>query len=157
MPDLRSRKSHTPAGRTFTALILETFRFNGTLLAAGDELTAPLGLSSARWQVLGAIENGPLPVAQIARNMSVSRQGVQRIADSLEQEGIIAYAANPNHERAKLVCLTEKGIGAVKELAKRQVRWANRIAAVASREEIDAAVRTVKSLRSRLENERSAR
>jgi DNA-binding MarR family transcriptional regulator len=97
LPDLRSRKSHTPAGRAFTALILETFRFNG------DELTAPLGLSSARWQVLGAIENGPLPVAQIARNMGVSRQGVQRIADSLEQEGIISYAANPNHERAKLV------------------------------------------------------
>ncbi|MDH3233798.1 MAG: MarR family transcriptional regulator, partial [Alphaproteobacteria bacterium] len=38
-----------------TALILETFRLNGRLLAAGDRLVGDLGLTSARWQVLGAI------------------------------------------------------------------------------------------------------
>ena len=152
----KSLTVHTSAGRAFTELILETFRFNGRLLAAGDRLTAPLGLTSARWQVLGAIEHGPLPVAQIARNMGVSRQGVQRIADSLEEEGIVVYDPNPNHERAKLVKLSERGLGLVQELAKRQIRWANRIAAVANSEEFDSTVRLMRRLRLRLEAESKA-
>lgn len=150
MPDSR----YTRTGKSFTALVLETFRLNGALLAAGDRLTAPLGLSSARWQVLGAIEEGPLSVAQIARNMGVSRQGVQRIADTLEKEGIIAYAPNPHHERAKLVRLSEKGIEIVKELTKRQIRWANEIATEASSDQIDAALHTMRCLRKRLESSR---
>ena len=36
-----------------TDLILETFRLNGQLLAAGDALVSDVGLTSARWQVLG--------------------------------------------------------------------------------------------------------
>ena len=159
MPDVRRRRPaksvtlHTLAGRAFTELILETFRFNGRLLAAGDRLTAPLGLSSARWQVLGAIEQRPLPVAQIARNMGVSRQGVQRIADSLEAEGIVVYSSNPNHERAKLVNLSQRGVRLTRELTKRQVIWANRISSVAIIEEIESALRLVRRLRLRLEAE----
>jgi len=47
--------SHTKSGKAFTELVLETFQFNGRLLAAGDRLAKPLGLTSSRWQVLGAI------------------------------------------------------------------------------------------------------
>ncbi len=64
-------------------MILETFRFNGRLLAAGDRLTKELDLSSALWQVLGAIDEAPLPVAQIARNMGLTRQSVRRMANVL--------------------------------------------------------------------------
>jgi DNA-binding MarR family transcriptional regulator len=152
LPEHRTR---TRAGKAFTALVLETFRLNGALLAAGDRLTAPFGLSSARWQVLGAIADEPLPVAQIARNMGVSRQGVQRIADELASEGSLAYAPNPNHERAKLVCLTKTGAGLVKKLGKSQARWANRVASAAAAAEIQAALQTVRTLRLRLEAERS--
>jgi hypothetical protein len=45
---------HTSAGRTLTDLVLEVFRLNGRLLAAGDRLSKTVGLTSARWQVLGA-------------------------------------------------------------------------------------------------------
>ena len=38
--------SHTKAGKAFTELILEIFQFNGRLLAAGDRLAKPLGLTS---------------------------------------------------------------------------------------------------------------
>jgi hypothetical protein len=40
--------AHTPAGKTFTDLVLEVFRLNGRLLAAGERLTKPHGLTSAR-------------------------------------------------------------------------------------------------------------
>src|ERR1700760_4585868 len=91
-------------------LIVELFRLNGLLLAEGDRLTNDLGLSSARWQVIGALELvvRPLPVAQIARNMGVARQSVQRITNELEADGLIAFDDNPDHRRAKLVVLTAK-------------------------------------------------
>ena len=38
-----------------TDIILAVFRVNGRLLAKGDELVGPLNLTSARWQVLGAV------------------------------------------------------------------------------------------------------
>src|SRR5690606_41049606 len=92
-------------------LSVEVFRLNGELLAAGDALVAELGLTSARWQVLGAIalSPAPLPVAHIARNMGQTRQSVQRIANELEAEGLLRFAPNPHHQRAKLVLLTERG------------------------------------------------
>ncbi len=145
---------HTKAGRAFTELILETFQFNGRLLAAGDRLTKPIGLTSARWQVLGAIEAQPLSVAQIARKMGLARQNIQRLADALEKEGIVGYAPNPDHQRAKLVRLTDRGRRATRDLSRRQAQWANRIASAATHSEIQAALELLKALRVRLEAER---
>jgi DNA-binding MarR family transcriptional regulator len=142
---------HTKAGKAFTELILETFQFNGRLLAAGDRLTRPLGLTSARWQLLGAIEAQSLSVAQIGRRMGLARQNVQRLADALEEEGIVEYTSNPDHKRAKLVRLTERGRIATKKLGLLQQRWANRIAAGFTPPELEAATGVMKKLRARLE------
>src|ERR1700704_2902386 len=75
-----------------TELILEVFRLNGRLLVAGDRLVADLGLTSARWQVLGAVAlaAAPMPVAWIARNMGLTRQAVQRIVNELIADGTLA-------------------------------------------------------------------
>lgn len=144
---------HTKAGRAFTELILETFRFNGRLLSSGDRLTKPVGLTSSRWQVLGAIEAQSLSVAQIARNMGLARQNVQRLADALEKEHILEYAPNPDHKRAKLVRLTDRGRSALTELGELQERWANETASRVSAAEIQAARDVLVKLRSRLEAE----
>jgi DNA-binding MarR family transcriptional regulator len=149
--------SHTKAGKAFTDFIVETFRINGRLLTAGDRLTRPFKLSSARWQVLGAIVAKPLPVAQIARNMGVARQSVQRLADILEKTGIVEYASNPDHARAKLVRLNDKGSRIMKALARSQSRWANEIASSASSSEIASALRVIRNLRLRLEAEERSR
>ena len=45
----------TQAGEALTNLILDLFRLNSLLLTEGDRLVAGLGLTSARWQILGAI------------------------------------------------------------------------------------------------------
>ncbi len=142
--------SHTKAGQAFTALVLKIFHVNGRLLAAGDRLTKPLGLTSARWQVLGAIEARSLSVAQIARNMGLARQNVQRLADILEKEGIVEYALNPDHKRAKLVCLTQRGRRTVKEIGHLQVTWANQTTAGVSLTEIQTAIEVLHKLGSRL-------
>src|SRR5271166_2699358 len=109
-----------------TELMLETFRFNGRLLAAGDALVADIGLTSARWQVLGAIALSavPLPVAHIARNMGLTRQSVQRLVDEMKKEGLVKLAPNRHHRRAQLVLLTEKGELAFRTAMARQELWA---------------------------------
>ncbi|MCC6778697.1 MAG: MarR family transcriptional regulator [Hyphomicrobiales bacterium] len=154
MKDIRQSgrpPAHTAAGKAFTDLILETFRLNGRLLAAGDLLTADLGLTSARWQVLGAIAHGPLPVAQIARNMGLTRQAVQRVADELAESGFLAFAPNPNHRRAKLVVLTPQGHRALDVVDARQVAWANRTAAALGALAVERATSVLRTLRAALE------
>jgi DNA-binding MarR family transcriptional regulator len=141
----------TKAGEAFTEIVLEIFRFNGRLLAAGDQLAAPLRLTSARWQVLGAVEEQSLSVSQIGKKMGLTRQNVQRIADVLEQEGFVQYEANPAHQRAKLVRLTTKGMRAMRELAHIQVVWANRIASNTTVFEIRAMLNTMSKLVSQLD------
>src|SRR5882762_863567 len=101
----------TPAGTALTTLILDLFSLNNRLLAAGDRLVAKLGLTSARWQILGTIvaADRAQPVAWLARDLGAARQNVQRIVNDLVKEGFVAFATNPHHRRAPLVVLTDKG------------------------------------------------
>jgi DNA-binding MarR family transcriptional regulator len=122
---MKERRSNKAATAAITELILETFRLNGCLLEAGDELVRHLGLTSARWQVLGAVEASPvpLPVANIARNMGLSRQAVQRLANEMEKDGLARFEPNPHHERAKLVVMTDRGKAAFLSAMAKQHRW----------------------------------
>lgn len=97
------------------ALALAVFATTGRLISTGNELVSPLGLTSAWWQVLGALHYSPspLPTVAIAHNMGLTRQAVQRIVDLLAERGLVEFKVNPRHRRAKLVVLTEAGIAAV--------------------------------------------
>lgn len=142
------------AGDALTDLILETFRLNGRLLAAGDQLVGEFGLTSARWQVLGAISLSavPLSVAQIARNMGLSRQAVQRLANEMERDGLVCFAPNPHHQRAKLILLTPQGEAAYAAAKARQNPWAITLAEELSIDEIEAATLLLRRIRQRLEH-----
>ena len=137
-----------------TELVLETFRLNGCLLVAGDALVEDIGLTSARWQVLGAIALSavPLPVAHIARNMGLTRQAVQRLANEMERDGLVRFARNPHHQRAKLVLLTPRGKGTYDAAIKRQGPWAGSLANGLTIKRIEAATVTLRAVRQRLEN-----
>ena len=134
-----------------TDLIVETFRLNGRLLLAGDELTRDLGLSSARWQIIGALADGPLPAAEIARKMGLARQSVQRLVDVLAEEQIVAFTDNPSHRRAKLVHLTPRGSELLTELTQRQAVWVNHLTQGVFESDIRSAVQVLSFLRERLE------
>src|SRR3984893_12866003 len=94
-----------------TDLVLETFRLNGRLLVSGDALVADLGLTSARWQVLGAMALSPVPlsVAQIARNMGLTRQAVQRLVNEMQGDGLVRLAPNPHQQHAHAGALPRPG------------------------------------------------
>ncbi|NVO17501.1 MAG: MarR family transcriptional regulator [Rhodoplanes sp.] len=149
----RIHETQTAAGDALTALMLETFRLNGRLLAAGDRLVAPLGLTSARWQVLGAIAMAGRaePVAHIARDMGLTRQSVQRVVDAMAAENLVAFADNPHHRRAKLVALTERGRAAYDAAILQHVGWSNALAETLAPDEIARATAVMRALRGKLE------
>lgn len=140
-----------PQGDAFTELVLEVFRLNRLLLDAGDELTAPAGLSSARWQVMGVVEHGPIPVSNVARIMGLTRQSVQQTADGLAADGLVVWTDNPHHRRAKLMSLTPAGRKALDLVQRRHAEWANRIGGTQPTEELRAALGVLRRLRATLD------
>ncbi|CAL9491580.1 MarR family transcriptional regulator [Streptomyces sp. Tu 3180] len=125
---------------------LGVFRLNGQFLAAAEELARPAGLTAARWQVLGAVLPGPLPVSGIARTMGITRQSVQRIADLLVERGLAEYRPNPAHRRAKLLAPTEEGRAAISRIDPGHAAFAERLARAYGEAELARAVQALERL-----------
>ena len=144
----------TPAGAALTDLMLDLFRAMSLLLTAGDRLVAPLGLTSARWQILGAIVSTerPQPVSWLARDLGANRQNVQRIINDLHKNGLVAFETNPHHRRAQLVVPTDKGRRAFDAAMELQAPWVNELADGLLVKDIGTVRRVVTALRMKLED-----
>jgi DNA-binding MarR family transcriptional regulator len=136
----------TPAGDVLTDIVLRIFRLNGQLLAAAETMARPAGLTAAWWQVLGAVLREPLPVSGIARDMGLTRQSVQRIADLLVERGLAEYQPNPAHKRAKLLVPTDEAWAAIGRLRPTQHAFANRISAAVGEDELRHALTVLNRL-----------
>jgi len=138
--------------------VLALLRASSGLIAGGDRLVAPLGLTSSRWQVLGTIvaAERPQPVAWLARDTGANRQNVQRVVNDLVREGFVAMAPNPHHRRASLVVLTDKGREAFEQAMALQAPWMNWLTSGIKVEDIEAMQRVLASLRARLDAETSS-
>ena len=133
----------TPSGDAFATFAIAVLRLAGHLQTAGDALAKPAGQTSARWQVLAAADHAPMSVADAGRALGMTRQGVQRVADLLEKDGLILYADNPAHQRAKLMTLTEEGKAALETIKARQAVWANALGDLLGKKQIAEATQTV--------------
>lgn len=147
--------NRTPAGDALTGLILTLFRAHNLTLTWGDRMVAPLGLTSARWQMLGAIAYArrPRPVAWLARDLGANRQNVQRIVNELEKDGLVAFEPNPHHKRAHLVVLTDRGRQTYEEALRLYSPRAAALADGLAAEDIATARRVLDALRAKLEAE----
>lgn len=119
----------SPQGEALNRLILAVFKVNGRLNRAGDALSRDRGLTSARWQVLGATSDGPRTVAQIARHYELTRQGVLWVVQAMRKDGLVELIRNPDHRSVKLVRPTETGRALYTEISRRQRRWVSELAA----------------------------
>lgn len=149
---------HTPSGQALTDLVLELFRLNNRLLSSGDRLVGSIGLTSARWQVLGTIvaAQRAQPVAWLARDMGANRQNVQRIVNDLVRDGLLGFQPNPHHRRAQLVVLTQAGSRAYDDAMRLEVPWANALAEGLSTDDLHTTHQVLTALRTRLEGDGEA-
>lgn len=150
-----ARPTEKAKAEALTELLLTMFRANNLTLAWGDRLVSPLGLTSARWQILGAIvlAERPQPVAWLARDLGANRQNVQRIVNDLHKEGLVVFEPNPHHRRAQLVVLTEKGQQIYDDAVGIYYPKADALAEGLSESDIKTAHRVMMALRKKLEGE----
>lgn len=152
---MRKSVKRTPVGEALTGLTLDIFRLNNLLLIAGDRLVSGLGLTSARWQILGAIARSehPQPVAWLARNLGANRQNVQRIVNDLHTLDLVSFETNPHHRRAQLVVLTEKGHSTYAAAMLLQAPWVNRVTEGLTVDDFEIFQRVISVLRAKLEED----
>jgi DNA-binding MarR family transcriptional regulator len=142
--------ARTAAGDAFSAFVVAILQTYGLLIEVGDQIARPAGQTSARWQVLAAIEDQPTTVSGIARALSLARQSVQRIANVLERDGLVLLEDNPRHRRAKLLRLTPRGRGALKLVQERQRPWANSLGARIGESSLRTAIELMRKVREAL-------
>ncbi|MDT7838635.1 MarR family winged helix-turn-helix transcriptional regulator [Aquabacterium sp. OR-4] len=140
-----------PAGTgatTITNLALAVFRLNGVLLNWGDRLVAPLGLTSARWQMLGAVALAgvPLTAPQLSEAMGVTRQGAQKQLNLLLEQGLVDVSPNPGHRRSPLYALTPQGLALYRKADAIWNAQASQLAALIPASQASAAARALESM-----------
>ncbi|HPQ94652.1 MAG: winged helix-turn-helix transcriptional regulator [Thiothrix sp.] len=131
-----------------SSIALSIFRLNGQLIEWGNHFTQPHGLTSARWQVLGAIAMAPQPpnIPQIAETMGVTRQGVLKQIKLLVGEELVQPQSNPAHKRSPLYVLTPKGQATFQALSERWRKHVRELAPGFSATDLDAAIRVLSAM-----------
>jgi DNA-binding MarR family transcriptional regulator len=143
--------SPTARGRVFAELTAEVFRTKILMLHGAERLARSVGLTSARWQILGVLAHRPAPVAQVARLVGLTRQSVQQTADAMAAEGLVVYADNPHHKRARLIQPTPKAIAALARLRPREIDFANAMGRRHPREALETSLAVLRDTRQALE------
>jgi len=157
MPDLHAPARQRPTSSTeriaYTEAGASLFQLLRQLELSQPALSL-LPVSHGRMAILRTLAlHGPLHLSEIARHRAVSRQGVQRLAELLEREGLVKSRSHPRTPRAKLLELTALGAHAYRELARQEARELNALAAGLSPAELRDATRVLRLL---AERQRSA-
>jgi DNA-binding MarR family transcriptional regulator len=144
----------TTKASVLTDIMLAVFRVNGRLLEKGDRMVEPLALTSARWQVLGAVSlsDKPLSAPQVAEVMGITRQGAQKQLNRLEEEGFLEQFPNPRHERSPLYTLTKRGSQTFSAAMSLQDSWANGLASDLSLQDLKNTLQTLNAVYERLDS-----
>lgn len=93
----------------YRLLIADLYELAGQSRRSSEALARELEQTAARWHLLSVVSDGPRTVAGAARRLGLTRQSVQRVVDDLVADGQVQLGANPDHARASLVVLTDRG------------------------------------------------
>lgn len=100
-------------------LVADIYEAAGVLRRSGESIAGAEGQSQTRWQLLSVISAGPITVAQAARRLGVTRQGVQRVANDLIEEQLAVAGPNPDHRNSPLLELTSVGEATLRRIIER--------------------------------------
>jgi len=140
-----------PDPKRISATVLAIFRTYGHMLAWGDRFVAPLGTTSARWQMLGALamSEQPLTAPRIADAMGVTRQGAHKQIKLLMADGLVEQLPNPAHRRSPLYRFTTRGRKLFGEIDARWTTHAREVARAFTVAELDTTLRVLQTLSER--------
>jgi len=114
----RARIVGSSKGEAIADLMLEVAQCFFRIRALGQRAGLITGWGGGAFGFMRSLALlGPLTVPQIAEMRPTSRQRMQRLADELAAEGLVAFIDNPRHRRSKLVQLTPKGDARYREMS----------------------------------------
>lgn len=108
-----------------------------------EKLLEGAGISVAERAVLELICGQPLTVPQAARQLSMKRQFVQRVAAGLMSKGLIEKAPNPEHRRAYLCAPTAAGRDLFQAVHRRELEMLHAILGDINQTEVVVALRVM--------------
>jgi DNA-binding MarR family transcriptional regulator len=92
------------------AAVVSVMRAEQIFLRHATDLLRPLGLTFARYQVLGMLRwTGPLTLGAVGRRLWITPATVTSAIDRLEGVDLCRRASHPDDARATLVEITAKG------------------------------------------------
>ena len=89
--------------------------FRAELASRGDGGAGVEGIRPAHLQVFGSIKADGSRLTELAESSGLSLSAMAELVDSLQALGYLERRPDPADGRAKLVCLTEAGRGAIGE------------------------------------------
>jgi DNA-binding MarR family transcriptional regulator len=128
---------------------------NATVQKSGTRLMRGTGITNARWQTLSelfALEQR-VTVSELARQMGLTRQAIQRLADDMANDGLVEFVENPSDARAMHLLLTEAGKATYDDALEREWQWANAIAADFDAEQIAHAVALLEAITQKIQTD----
>jgi len=134
-------------------LILAFFMIHNMAMRIGDRMTAPMGLTSSRWMLLGALDQfkeAPT-ITELSRSALMSVQNASRMAGVMEQEGLVERVSEPGSGRALSVRLTQRGREVVETLRSLGGEFHERLYAGMSDEQIEALAQSLETMIGNLE------
>ena len=147
----QTKYSRTAAGAALMDVIALTLQAGFKLRALGRRS----GFVSARGGVWGLLRSlkleGPQTVPELARARPVARQHIQKLADGMAEDGLIAFAANPAHKRSQLVTLTPAGERLYEALTRRLGSMADELAAGMDARKLATSAETLAALAAKLD------
>lgn len=107
----------------------------------------PTGMTVPMRAVLERLaDDGARTVPQIARELWITRQGVQKIVDEAKARGFVVSRKNPQHKRSHLIELTPAGRSAYESLHADELARLDEIAEGLDPADVEAAVRVMSHL-----------
>lgn len=121
---------------------LAIFRANGALVAWGDRFVSGDGLTSARWQVLGALAlaSDDQTSPQLAMAMGVSRQAMHKQLALLLEDELVEKLENPLSLKSPKYHLTKLGEEAFQRVNTRWLAHAKKVLSAVSEQDLQAAI-----------------
>lgn len=116
---------HAPLAR-------ELFVINNLMTRCGDRLVGDLGLTAARWKMLGAIdslEENPPTLSDLSSDALLSVQNVSRMVAAMEADGLVERFTRSGMGRAVFVRATDAGRRVLDEAFDRATRFTARFLA----------------------------
>lgn len=101
------------------------------------------GITAQQYNVLRILRGaGPegLPTLTIGERMIEETPGVTRLVDRLERKGLVERKPCPKDRRRVFCCITEKGLGQLKQLDEPVDRWDAQNVAVLQPSDIDSLI-----------------